>query len=258
MSHPSGSNPWLVVPTRNPRAAIRLFCFHYAGGSAVLFHRWAASLPPFVEVCAIQLPGRGTRQAEPPLTTIEAVIGELGPAIRPYLDIPFVFFGHSMGALIGFELTRHIQAAYGLSPEHLFASGRCAPQMPIHTAYHLLSDDAFLERLRDLNGTPPAILEDAELMRHTLPILRADFTICETYRYAPQPPLACPISAFGGLRDPDVSYEHLLDWRQQTVGPFHVHMFPGDHFFVNSARVAVMELIIRAIQQYVPGTSYAA
>lgn len=250
MVRTSARNGWIVTPKPVPSADLRLFCFHYAGGSATVFHKWAESMPPSVELCAIQLPGRGARIGEPLLSTVDAVINPLASAMSPYLDKPFMFFGHSMGALLSYELTHRLREMYGLQPEHLFVSGRRAPQLPQHTAYHAMTDAEFMEHLYQLNGTPKAILENAELMQLTLPMLRADFQICETHCYQSRAPLSCALSAFGGLQDPDVAYAHLTDWQSQTTGQFNVHMFPGDHFFIQSTTHAVLQLIVRRIHHY--------
>lgn len=249
MSRTGLRSGWIVTPRPNPAAEVRLFCFHYAGGSATLFHKWADSLPASVELCAIQLPGRGARLGEPLLTHVDDAADALAAAISPYLDKPFMFFGHSMGALISYELSYRLREMYGLQPEHLFVSGRRAPHLPVHTAYHALSDAEFMQRLHGLNGTPKAILENAELMQLMLPVLRADFQICETHRYRPRVPLSCALSALGGLHDPDVEYSHLVAWRSQTTGSFNAHMFPGDHFFIQSATFSVLQVLARRLQQ---------
>jgi medium-chain acyl-[acyl-carrier-protein] hydrolase len=250
MTRTVSRNGWIVTPRPNPNADVRLFCFHYAGGSATLFQKWADSLPPLVELCAIQLPGRGARIGEPLLSNVAAVVDPLASAMTPYLDKPFMFFGHSMGALLSYEVAHRLREMYALQPEHLFVSGRRAPQFPAHTAYHSLSDSEFMQRLHRLNGTPKAILENAELMQLMLPMLRADFQICETHRYQERMPLTCPISALGGLQDPDVEYSHLTAWRSQTTGQFNLHMFDGDHFFIQSATLAVLQVLARRLHYY--------
>jgi medium-chain acyl-[acyl-carrier-protein] hydrolase len=151
-----------------------------------------------------------------------------------------------MGALISFELARQLRRQYSLSPVHLFISGRRAPQIPdLALPIHHLPEAAFVEELRHLNGTPESVLQNAELMQLVLPIVRADFAVCETYVYSTEEPLDCPISAFGGLQDGEVSYDDLAAWRDQTNSSFTLSIFPGNHFFVQSAR----ELILLAVSQ---------
>jgi medium-chain acyl-[acyl-carrier-protein] hydrolase len=242
-------NAWLVCPKPNPQASMRLFCFHYAGGSATIFRRWPENLPSNIEVCAIQLPGRGSHIMAPPLTSVEQVIDGLSTAIAPWLDKPFMFFGHSMGALISFELTRRLRAEHNTGPAQIFVSGRRAPQLPIHTSHHTLPELEFMSVIRSFNGTPKVILENAEMMQAMLPLVRADFMLCETYQYTAQLPLDSPIHALGGIKDPEVDREHLEAWSEQTTNAFKVQMFPGDHFFIQSCEAAVLQVVARSVYQ---------
>ncbi len=224
---------WIPFRKPDPQTRLRLFCFPYAGAGALIFRKWSDALPRDIEVCPIQLPGRGTRLKEPPFTKLSSLIEALTRALDPLLDKPFAFFGHSLGALIGFELARQIRRQYGVHPVRLFASAGRAPQIP-HRALpiHTLPDNQFLAELRRLNGTPRELLDHEELMEVMLPILRADFALYETYLYSTEPPLNCPISAFGGLQDRRVSASDLEAWRSQTSASFSLRMFPGDHFFL--------------------------
>ena len=237
---------WVVRPQPQPLARLRLFCFPYAGGGASIYRTWPKRLPPEVEVWAIQLPGRETRFREPTLTRLEPLITILIDMLAPGFAIPFVFFGHSMGALISFELSRRLRQRGESQPLHLFVSGRRAPQVadPGPSTYHL-PEPAFIAELRRLNGTPEEVLHNDELRTLMLPLLRADFEVNETYRYTPGPPLDCPISVFGGLGDHTVRQEDLAAWHMQTCNAFTLHMVPGDHFFLHSAQLDLM----RAIQQ---------
>lgn len=186
---------------------------------------------------------------ESPFTHLEPVVKNLASALLPYLDKPFAFFGHSMGALISFELTRLLRRDDQLSPVHLFISGRRAPQLPdSDSPIHDLPESAFLEELRHLNGTPPEVLENAELMQLFLPMLRADFSVVETYAYTPEPPLNCPITVFGGLQDSKASCDELEAWREQTKASFVLQMFPGDHFFLHSAQPLLLQSLSQKLQ----------
>lgn len=174
------------------------------------------------------------------------LIQTLVQVILPHLDQPFAFFGHSMGALVSFELARQLRKSYGLTPIHLFVSGHRAPQLLLPDApIHALPEAEFIEKLRNMNGTPIKVLEHAELMELTLPALRADFAVCETYSYISEPPLDCPITAYGGLKDNRVSHGQLEAWRAQTSDSFTLQLFPGDHFFLHSAT----PLLLRALSQ---------
>ena len=227
------SGPWISCYNPRQETRLRLFCFPYAGAGALIFRNWSDGLPTDVEVCPVQLPGRGTRLMERPFTRLTLLIEALAPALAPLLDKPFAFFGHSLGALISFELARLIRREYRVHPVRVFVSGGRAPQIPhLDRSIHALPNKEFLEELRRLNGTPIELLDNKELMEVMLPILRADFAMYETYLYSAEPPLDCPISAFGGLQDRRVSISDLEQWRTQTNASFSLRMFPGDHFFL--------------------------
>jgi len=242
-------NSWVTCPQPNPQANMRLFCFPYAGGGASTFRTWSNSLPATVEVCLVEIPGRGSQIKSLPFTRLEPLVNAIALNLIPYLDKPFAFFGHSMGGLISFELTRLLRSQYGLAPFHLFISARRAPQIPLtKPPLHTLSEPELLEKVRNFNGTPKAVLENSELMQMFLPILRADFAVLETYVYTHQPPLECPITVFGGLQDQEVSYEGLQAWRQQTIASFSLQMFNGGHFFIHSEQAALLKSIAQELQ----------
>lgn len=227
---------WFVSHRPNPQATLRLFCFPYAGGNTSIFHGWPNLLPPTVEVYSAQLPGRGRRLMEEPLTRMPALVEAISQAILAHLDKPFAFFGHSLGAIVGFEVCRLLRKRQQREPQHLFVSGSGAPQTTdTGRALHDLPDSKFLKGLREFNGTSREILENGELMELLLPTLRADFAVSETYVYTPEPPLDCPITAFGGLQDYEVSRKRLEAWRTQTNAGFSLRMFAGDHFFLHKA-----------------------
>lgn len=240
-------NKWIPYrrPNRYPR--LRLFCFPYAGGSASVFRTWINSFPPEIDICPIQYPGREKRIMESQFTSMEPLIDELANALLPELDIPFGFFGHSLGALISFELARRLQRQ-GISPLHLFVSSYRAPTIGKRkTPMHLLPDIEFVERLREYNGTPDAVLQNSELMKVLLPTLRADFAIHETYVYSSGVPLTCPISAFGGIKDLEVKSNDLNLWQEQTVNNFKLKMFQGDHFYINNNDEGLINAIIKEV-----------
>jgi len=170
---------------------------------------------------------------------------ELTKAILPWLDKPFVLFGHSLGSAIAFELAQQLTHEFQLEPLHLFVAGRHAPHLPdTHPASHHLPNEEFKQELRRLNGTAPEILEHPELFQFVLPLLRADFELCYSYEYTAREPLQCPITAFGGMADSFVSREHLSAWREHTSSDFSVKMLPGDHFFIHSSESMLVQMLV--------------
>jgi len=239
-------NPWLVSYKPNPQARLRLFCFSYAGGGASVFRTWANQLPANLEIYAVQLPGREGRINESLFTEIYPLVRTLAPILLPYLDLPFAFFGHSVGALIAFETIRQLRNLKYPKPKHLFVSSRRAPQIPNpERPIYNLSNEEFIQKIRRYNGTEEAVLQNAELMDLFLPILRADLTINETYNYQVELPLDCSISAFGGLQDPLVNRQQLDAWCEHTSKNFSLLMLPGDHFFLK----AQQQMLLTAISQ---------
>jgi medium-chain acyl-[acyl-carrier-protein] hydrolase len=228
---------------------MRLFCFPYSGGSALSFRRWGELLPSTVEVHAAQFPGREERLREVPFTKLPPLIEAVGQALLRCSDKPFAFFGHSMGAIISFELARYQRRMRRPLPLQLFVAGRRGPQVPATRApVHDLPDPEFVRELRRLGGTNPKVLENTELMQLLLPTIRADFTIAQTYTFTPEPPLSSPISAFGGIEDHDVRSDHLEAWREQTTGPFSLDMLPGNHFFISTAESLLMRILVHQLR----------
>ncbi len=240
---PDPTHGWLFVPRPNPQATLRLFCFPYAGGGATIFRRWPDSLPDTVEVCAVRLPGREGRLREPAFDRLSPLVDALAAALHPALDRPFAFFGHSMGALVAFELARRLRRDGRPGPRLLFVSGRKAPHLRTDRSCHAWPEPQFREELRRLGGTPREVLEHPEMMRVLVPILRADFAVCETYAHQSDEPLGCPVTAFGGLDDEDARREHLEGWAAHTRAAFRLRMLPGNHFFLHSAETRLLQMV---------------
>lgn len=248
---------WFVRPEPREEAELRLFCLPYAGGGAALYRPWLAHLPPSIELTMVQLPGREARLREAPYTRMDDLIEDLTPAVAASLDRPYMLFGHSMGALLAFELARALVCRGAPAPECLFVSGRRAPQLPDpDEPLHTLADAAFVRAIvRRYNGIPRAILEDVELLRLFLPTLRADFTLLEGYSYRPGPPLTCPIMAFGGRADERASCAELAAWGCQTPTPVEVTLLPGDHFYLQSARAELVAALVERTRDLVGRSS---
>lgn len=250
MTRVSDDRRWLLRPQPRSRPDIRLFCFPYAGAGASVFQAWPQLVPASVDVCAVRLPGRESRFDEPLHTSLGAVIDELAPLIGRHAVRPYAFFGHSLGALVAFELARRLRDQGLPPPRYLFASARVAPQLDDNEGIpvHSLPDGPLCEHLGRLEGTPAEVLDNEDLMALVLPVIRADYQIAETYRYTPGEPLACPISAFVGLRDKHTDASSAAAWREQTASErFDVVRFQGGHFFLDEQPRLVAEAVMRRL-----------
>ncbi|MBW3570416.1 MAG: putative thioesterase [Gemmatimonadetes bacterium] len=244
MNAPPSTDRWITRPRPSPRARLRLFCIAHAGGGASAFRGWADALPAEVEVCPVQLPGRENRIMEAPFERVGPLVEALADAVQPFLPLPFALFGHSNGALIGFELARTLRARGRPGPVHLFASGRRAPDLPAdRPPTHHLPEPEFLADLRELGGLPPELLAHRELLSLLLPTLRADVAIHETYAFTEQAPLECPITAYGGVADPRVRRAQMEAWERHTAGAFALRMFPGGHFYLQDDRPLLLRTL---------------
>ena len=237
------ASPW-VIRAASPLRSHRLFCFPYAGGNAFAFARWQEALDPSIEVCAMQLPGRGARIAEPPIDSLPALLRALAPEVVRFDDLPFSFFGHSVGSLVAFELARYLRLHGMRLPERLVVSGCQAPQFrSIPRNLHLLTDNAFVDVLREYAGTPPEVLENRELMDLLLPTIRADFSLAENYQYRYSPLLPLPISVFAGTRDENKAPGQVEGWQKETARACEISWFEGGHFFLNEQRETVLRTL---------------
>ena len=238
---------WLGKSEFSTSAKIRLFCFPYAGGGASTYRSWESQLPPEIEVCPIQLPGRENRISEAPFTQLTELVEALADVLKPVLDKPFAFYGHSMGGLLAFEVAKCLRDRFGLLPIHLFIGATIAPQLPnpfpsldLSSPLNLTS---FLRRL----GTSSKVLQNTELKEALLPTMQADFLALESYIYKDNAPLDCPISAFTGSKDRFVSQEDMAAWNTQTLGGFHLESVAGSHLFLESDREQVLQTISRKL-----------
>ena len=236
MASNSASNPdrtWFEHLSRAPKPSLRLFCFPYAGGTADVYRSWQRWFSPEIDLCLVHLPGRGRRMAETAFTRVKALVNAVAPVIASEIQAPYALYGHSMGALISFELARELVRRHRTGPEHLFVSGRRAPTWPDPDppTYHL-PHDQFIAELKRLKGTPEEVLDHPELMELFLGLLRADFEMVDTYEFEPGSLLSCPITVYGGLSDEHVPAESCRAWSEQTSGVCRTRMVQGDHFFV--------------------------
>lgn len=244
------ANPWFsVLPRGAAPAALRLYCFPYAGAGHTVFQHWRAHLAADIELALIKLPGRGARFCEPQAASLDALAEALAEAIADAQEGPdqFAFFGHSMGALLAFETARALSKR-GLSPSALLVSARTAPVAHgWRERVAELPDAAFLEVIRGMNGLPQEVLDSPEWLELFLPIIRADFALCENYRYRPGLPLACPISVLAGRDDASVPLPLLKGWAGETRAGCQTRLFSGGHFYLFEREVELLGLLQRQL-----------
>ena len=226
---------------------LRLFCFPYAGGSAATFREWFKVLDAHVDVVAVEYPGRGGRRRETLLKRVADIVDIVAPDIDAQIDRPFALFGHSMGGLVAYELLQRL-VQRGVQPACVFMSG-CRPPLIKRSEknLHQLPDTEFIEELRKFNGTPAALLGDPELMSLAMPILRADFEAVATYPQGGEAKMPCPVFAYGGMNDDNVTLDELEGWRDMTRAQCTVRVFPGDHFFLHSEGMTLLRVLLRDI-----------
>ncbi|MEU4570421.1 thioesterase domain-containing protein [Micromonospora sp. NPDC023956] len=222
---------WWQIPVARPDARARLICLPHAGGGPAGYAHWAGQVTG-MEVVLVRPPGREARYAEPPYTRIGPLVADLATALRPLLDGRYVLYGHSLGALVGYELLQHLRGSGGRLPDRLVVSGAEAPDVGRRAGHllHHLPDDVLIDRAAELGGTPPALLANRDLLRLLLPTLRADLEVAETYRWTPRPALPVPIHVFHGRRDPLVTPEAAARWHAHTDVAFDLTPLPGGHF----------------------------
>ncbi|MFF9008092.1 thioesterase II family protein [Streptomyces goshikiensis] len=228
---------------RDPRAPLRMLCFAHAGGGSALFLPWRRMLAPEIDVVPVLLPGRERRIHEAPYTRMTDLVEDLVPALEPLLDRPYMLFGHSMGAMVAYEMAQRLRPA----PAMTFVSGRRMPG--VTGERHLLGDRELVDVVAGLGGTPSAVLDSPDLAHLFLPCLRADFTLVETYRPAATPPLAGPLTALTGDADPEVSPAQMARWAELTTGGFGLHVFPGDHFYLKGLPEALRRTLLDAARR---------
>ncbi|MEU5545504.1 alpha/beta fold hydrolase [Streptomyces sioyaensis] len=225
-----------------PDAGRRLVCFPHAGGSASFYHPVSAALSPRVDVLAVQYPGRQDRRQEPALDDIGLLADRIAEALEAWTDRPLTFFGHSMGALVAFEVARRLERE-GDGPVRLFASGRRAPSAYRDEQVHRRDDDGIVAELRALSGTDARVLDDEEMLRMVLPALRSDYKAVETYRSEPGAVVRCPVTVLVGDDDPKTSLDEARCWDAHTTGACDLRVFPGGHFYLADRPTEVMDVL---------------
>ena len=248
-------NVWFTRGT-NPAGAVRLFLFPFAGGNASTFLPWQDLLGPRVELRVAQLPGRGVRLFDPPVAEMDELVARLTRAVAGLADRPFAFFGHSLGALLAFEVTRQVRRAGRPGPASQWVSGAEGPRTrSVRRRLHDLGDAELIEALREYNGTAPEMLADREMMELVLPGLRADFALNERYTYRAEPPLDLPIHLLLGDADPYVESGRADGWAWETSQPVQRRCYPGDHFFLYAHQQSIAALLADTAAQAAPSTT---
>lgn len=245
---------WFIVPRPNPKALFRLFCFPYAGGSASTYILWQKCLPDYVELVAIQPPGRANRLFEKPYRRMEDMVNALYLEVISYLDKPYIFLGHSLGSYVSFELMRSLQKYRHRLPELYIASGSRAPHrlrtLPRKTVCEL-SEDEFVEKLKNFQGTPDVVLQNKDLLTLRLPMLKADFEVAETYNADINEKFDVSLLMFVGEGDTAISYDDSHAWQLHFKQQGEVCCFPGSHFFIEQNRSLVIRKINHVLDKQI-------
>ena len=241
---------WFAVPNAMENPRLRLFCIPYAGGNAQAFHKWGAHFKRD-ELFSMQLPGRAFRIREPCIRDCSQMINAMMKEMDPHLDTPFALYGHSMGALLAFELARGLRRTNRPSPQGLIVSGRRAPQVggagPVSFD---TPDNEFWGAIGKLYGTPKTLLDSPDLQAMLLPTFRADFELLGKWTYEEEAPLECPIWAMGGDSDPGICVDAIKGWEEQTSAEFQHRIFAGGHMFIQQKEAELLPLIQQALDSF--------
>lgn len=246
------TNKWFLKFKSNPGSKIRLFCFHHSGGGASTYYRWLDHLSTEIELIAIQLPGRENRFSEPLATNIEDIIVNLSEGFSLYKDKPYIIFGHSLGALIGFEFVKAIIHLYSMLPSQIIVSAARAPHLTYRRkSLSQLDNESLTQELKGYNGIDMNILNNNDLLSIFLPIIRKDFSLLEGYQYVRSEPFSCNMLALAGSHDKTVQTEEIRAWSEHTTGKFEYLSFAGEHFFLKDYRKGVLEVINKIGEQHI-------
>ena len=228
-------------------SGVRLVCLPHAGGSAPFYFPMSRALSPAVDVLSLQYPGRQDRRQDRAIENIGEYADAIAAELKPWLDRPTALFGHSMGAVLAFEVTRRLERDLDFVPLVIFASGRRAPSRYRDESVHLRDDDGIVAEMRVLSGTNPEILGNEEILRMVLPAIRSDYTAIEKYRSEPGAAVRAPITVLTGDNDPRTSLEEAQAWREHTSGAFDIHAFPGGHFFLANHQQQIVKIVSAAL-----------
>ncbi len=240
---PTDPDTWIRRYHDAPDSAVQLVCFPHAGGSASFFFPVSTALSPGVGVSAVQYPGRQDRRAEPNIDDLPALADAILPAVRPLAGRPLAFFGHSMGALLAYEVALRLEAEGAPPLTRLYVSGRRAPSRYRPDVVHKQGDAGIIAELRRLSGTNADLLGDPETLEMILPAIKSDYKAVETYQHTPGRSVSCPVLVLIGDNDAKVTAEEANAWAEHTTGTFELRVFPGGHFYLVDQSRQVIDLI---------------
>jgi medium-chain acyl-[acyl-carrier-protein] hydrolase len=250
---------WISPKCRHTNSRLRLFCLPHAGSGGAAYNTWRSFLPSWVDLCPIQLPGRETRLAEPLCSNADTLVEAMAEAVSSWTDKPYVLFGHSMGALLAFELAQRLRARSERLPMLLVLSARTAAHFePPSPPLHQLPPKEFLAQLEArYEGLPLDVLLDADMLDLFLPILRADITLIETYQFRPRPPLKVPILALAGSDDKTVTGPSMAAWQRHTAYQMQFNQLPGGHFYLwGESQAAFRDMLCQRLLMLEPEIGY--
>ncbi|WP_255955328.1 thioesterase II family protein [Streptomyces odontomachi] len=252
-THSREEDRWIRCFHTRPESDVTLLCFPHAGGSASYFFPYSQALAPHVELAAVQYPGRQDRRLEPLIDNIADIADIVHEILTGTLaqgdGRRYAFFGHSMGAIVAFEVAQRMKRTTGTAPVHLFASGRRAPSRHRDGDVHKRDDAGLITELRTVGATDPRFLGDPELLAAILPVTRNDYRAIETYTWTTDETLDCPITAFVGDNDPQTTTDEAKSWAAHTTGEFDMRVFPGGHFYLDAHRAELADTISGVLTQ---------
>lgn len=242
----------LVVRRHHSKSSIavkRLFVFPYAGGGAAGFHDWFKILPEWLDICIIELPGRGRLLTKEPISEWPNLIDGVLSATCELLDLPFYIYGHSFGALLGFEFARNLLIDCGLSPENLFVASHRAPNLPSERPpLASLGDNELIDTIISYGFLPSEMLKHRDFLLQTVSTLKTDLRLCDNYVFVDQPKLSCEVIAFAGLNDNMLDIDEMFKWQNTTLGGFRFQKFPGGHMFQEDFQTMLLDFIKETVE----------
>ncbi|WP_379155582.1 thioesterase II family protein [Paenibacillus sp. sgz5001063] len=235
---------------------IKLLCLPYAGGSAMVFSKWRTFIHPSIELLPVELAGRGSRFKEALYTDFDTAVEDIYEQIKDEIaEGPYALFGHSMGSWLAYEVYHAIRRRGGELPLHLFVSGRQAPQLESETEYSSMDDSNFIGALRDYGGTSEDVLDNPDVLKVFLPILKSDFQITENYKYQQnQASVTCGLTVLTGRNDNHIRFRDLLPWKELGNASSHIYEMRGGHFFITEYPEEVSKLINQILLSCLEGS----